>query len=268
MQCSACSHDNRPGRKFCVNCGASLERRCPQCNAVCEPDEKFCGECGAEITGLGIKGLAARGKTEPITPNPLSYTPKHLADKILQSKSALEGERKQVTVCSATWSARRRSRNSSTPRSGATSLCSITRPRPAPSGASAATATPRSFSAGGKTGWRDDLDPFAWQIGRQSASAWMAPTERRTFGGVVPLCLVRGFGLYLPRRCGLEGQDPLLDYRHALLAASPEQAMRQQLHPLAERRVLLVEPIDLVAEFVEDCLGLCSARHHHHRERL
>jgi class 3 adenylate cyclase len=27
-----------------------------------------------------------------------SYTPKHLADKILQSKSALEGERKQVTV--------------------------------------------------------------------------------------------------------------------------------------------------------------------------
>ena len=31
-------------------------------------------------------------------PSPLSYTPKHLADKILQSKSALEGERKQVTV--------------------------------------------------------------------------------------------------------------------------------------------------------------------------
>ncbi len=29
---------------------------------------------------------------------PLTYTPKHLADKILQSKSALEGERKQVTV--------------------------------------------------------------------------------------------------------------------------------------------------------------------------
>ena len=29
---------------------------------------------------------------------PQTYTPKHLADKILQSKSALEGERKQVTV--------------------------------------------------------------------------------------------------------------------------------------------------------------------------
>jgi class 3 adenylate cyclase len=31
-------------------------------------------------------------------PDPHSYTPKHLAEKILQSKSALEGERKQVTV--------------------------------------------------------------------------------------------------------------------------------------------------------------------------
>ncbi len=29
---------------------------------------------------------------------PRDYTPKHLADKILTSKSALEGERKQVTV--------------------------------------------------------------------------------------------------------------------------------------------------------------------------
>ncbi len=32
------------------------------------------------------------------TRSPQTYTPKHLADKILQSKSALEGERKQVTV--------------------------------------------------------------------------------------------------------------------------------------------------------------------------
>ena len=34
----------------------------------------------------------------PPARDPRSYTPKHLADKILQSKSALEGERKQVTV--------------------------------------------------------------------------------------------------------------------------------------------------------------------------
>ncbi|MBI4562678.1 MAG: adenylate/guanylate cyclase domain-containing protein, partial [Candidatus Rokubacteria bacterium] len=30
--------------------------------------------------------------------SPLGYTPKHLAEKILTSRSALEGERKQVTV--------------------------------------------------------------------------------------------------------------------------------------------------------------------------
>jgi class 3 adenylate cyclase/tetratricopeptide (TPR) repeat protein len=41
--------------------------------------------------------------TDPVAPrsaqlDPRSYTPRHLADKILQSKSALEGERKQVTV--------------------------------------------------------------------------------------------------------------------------------------------------------------------------
>ena len=37
-------------------------------------------------------------RSQPLRPDPLSYTPKHLADKILQSKSALEGERKHVTV--------------------------------------------------------------------------------------------------------------------------------------------------------------------------
>ena len=88
MQCSACAHDNRPGRKFCVNCGAALERRCPQCNATCELNEKFCGECGASLAPAATRE----------SPSPRSYTPKHLADKILQSKSALEGERKQVTV--------------------------------------------------------------------------------------------------------------------------------------------------------------------------
>src|SRR5436309_2285422 len=39
-----------------------------------------------------------RAHSHPSPPDPRSYTPKHLAEKILQSKSALEGERKQVTV--------------------------------------------------------------------------------------------------------------------------------------------------------------------------
>jgi class 3 adenylate cyclase/tetratricopeptide (TPR) repeat protein len=36
--------------------------------------------------------------TMPGAPGPLTYTPSHLAEKILTSRSALEGERKQVTV--------------------------------------------------------------------------------------------------------------------------------------------------------------------------
>jgi predicted ATPase/class 3 adenylate cyclase len=40
----------------------------------------------------------ARTETPEHERAPLDYTPKHLADKILQAKSALEGERKQVTV--------------------------------------------------------------------------------------------------------------------------------------------------------------------------
>ena len=35
---------------------------------------------------------------QPRFASPQTYTPRHLAEKILTSKSALEGERKQVTV--------------------------------------------------------------------------------------------------------------------------------------------------------------------------
>ena len=38
------------------------------------------------------------GSTVPRAQGPLTYTPSHLAEKILTSRSALEGERKQVTV--------------------------------------------------------------------------------------------------------------------------------------------------------------------------
>ena len=45
----------------------------------------------------GTPALAAAPATDQAR-DPLSYTPKHLAEKILTSRSALEGERKQVTV--------------------------------------------------------------------------------------------------------------------------------------------------------------------------
>jgi class 3 adenylate cyclase len=41
---------------------------------------------------------AGLGEASAPSRSPYSYTPKHLAEKILTSKAALEGERKQVTV--------------------------------------------------------------------------------------------------------------------------------------------------------------------------
>src|SRR5437867_804658 len=90
MQCPRCQHENRPQAKFCEECAAPLARTCPNCGAQASPTAKFCSEC-------------ARPLAEPVPPqarfvSPESYTPKHLAEKILTSKAALEGERKQVTV--------------------------------------------------------------------------------------------------------------------------------------------------------------------------
>jgi Double zinc ribbon len=92
MQCPRCQHENCDGRRFCAECGASLAVACPSCGFSNEPGEKFCGGCGAP--GGGPAGTAAGSRFS----SPESYTPKHLAEKILTSKAALEGERKQVTV--------------------------------------------------------------------------------------------------------------------------------------------------------------------------
>jgi class 3 adenylate cyclase len=87
MQCSRCRHENRPGAKFCEECAAPLARACRHCGAQLSPTAKFCSECAHPT-----------GPAEARFTSPDSYTPKHLAEKILTSKPALEGERKQVTV--------------------------------------------------------------------------------------------------------------------------------------------------------------------------
>ena len=88
MNCPRCQHENPTGQKFCGEFGARLVAPCPACGAANPPDQKFCGECGAALAKMGSRALGA----------PESYTPKHLAEKILTSRAALEGERKQVTV--------------------------------------------------------------------------------------------------------------------------------------------------------------------------
>src|SRR5215475_417575 len=87
MKCPRCQHDNPVQAKFCLECGARLSPVCPRCQTQLPAGAKFCLECGEPIAGQA-----------PAFPSPETYTPKHLAEKILTSKTALEGERKQVTV--------------------------------------------------------------------------------------------------------------------------------------------------------------------------
>src|SRR6516225_8949365 len=91
MQCPRCQAENREGRRFCGKCAAPLTAACPSCGFSNELGENFCGGCGAPVA-------AAERPAEPRFASPKTYTPKHLAEKILTSRSALEGERKQVTV--------------------------------------------------------------------------------------------------------------------------------------------------------------------------
>src|SRR5438445_2393138 len=91
MQCPRCRAENREGRRFCSECGLSFASACLSCGFLNEGSEKFCGGCGRSLT-------ATARPVEPRFTSPEAYTPKHLAERILTSKAALEGERKQVTV--------------------------------------------------------------------------------------------------------------------------------------------------------------------------
>jgi class 3 adenylate cyclase/tetratricopeptide (TPR) repeat protein len=91
MNCPRCGTANSAGRRFCAECGSALALACPSCGFSNEPGVKFCGGCGAVLGASPVTG-------EPRFVSPETYTPGHLAEKILTSKRALEGERKQVTV--------------------------------------------------------------------------------------------------------------------------------------------------------------------------
>jgi len=89
-----CGTENPPGAKFCRGCGVRLETICPACKHSNLPGSRFCNECGAPL----ILDAPAPSPASVQPDAQVGYTPKHLADKILKARSALEGERRQVTV--------------------------------------------------------------------------------------------------------------------------------------------------------------------------
>ena len=62
---------------------------CRRCGRATPPDARFCPQCGTPL----VAGLDAARFASPD-----AYTPPHLAARILGSRAALAGERKQVTV--------------------------------------------------------------------------------------------------------------------------------------------------------------------------
>src|SRR5262245_45929417 len=59
---------------------------CPRCRMELPAGARFCLQCGQPV------------RTLPPSTSPASYTPPHIAEKILSSRGSLQGERKHVTV--------------------------------------------------------------------------------------------------------------------------------------------------------------------------
>src|SRR5919197_5059055 len=101
MRCLNCQFDNPPAMKFCGQCGTQLAQLCPRCGAENQPTFKFCGQCGTALTTPPPPADTAGDPAQlsrPPEAQRQGYTPPHLAEKILRSRSALEGERRHVTV--------------------------------------------------------------------------------------------------------------------------------------------------------------------------
>src|SRR5499426_3757573 len=89
MKCPRCQQENPPQAKFCLGCASPFTLRCANCGTQLPAGAKFCFECATPVSAPGAASRFA---------SPEAYTPKHLAERIINSKAALEGERKQVTV--------------------------------------------------------------------------------------------------------------------------------------------------------------------------
>ena len=67
-----------------------MEQACPRCGHALPQDARFCNLCGCDLQKIQSPPLDG--------PSPRPYTPSFLAEKILTIRSAIEGERKLVTV--------------------------------------------------------------------------------------------------------------------------------------------------------------------------
>ena len=89
MKCPKCQHENTAKARFCEECATPLTRSCGNCGSQVSATARFCLQCGHPLRAVEEDQRFA---------SPKNYTPQHIADKILVSRAALEGERKLITV--------------------------------------------------------------------------------------------------------------------------------------------------------------------------
>jgi Double zinc ribbon len=91
----ALRQENPARAKFCLECGRRLVSSYGACGTELPDTARFCPACGRPVVA------GATAPSEPAPPEagtPATYIPRHLAGRILTTRSALEGERKPVTV--------------------------------------------------------------------------------------------------------------------------------------------------------------------------
>jgi class 3 adenylate cyclase/tetratricopeptide (TPR) repeat protein len=94
MICPQCRIELPVESKFCFACGSKIDLICPECGKIVPPGSKFCLYCGHDL----CQPVSPKDVPKNDYQQPQSYTPKLLADKILTTRSVIEGERKIVTV--------------------------------------------------------------------------------------------------------------------------------------------------------------------------
>ncbi len=62
-RCSACSAETPVGARFCMECGAPLERRCSSCGEPVPEGARFCMACGAPVDAASTAGEPAAART-------------------------------------------------------------------------------------------------------------------------------------------------------------------------------------------------------------
>ena len=87
MRCTACSTENPPLAKFCLECGAPQPRQCAGCGTALPGAAKFCLECGQ----AGRR--CCRGDAEPASANDGDVSARDANDCPIVADAALLAER-------------------------------------------------------------------------------------------------------------------------------------------------------------------------------